>query len=286
MEFIKILTAIPIIQFLIVQILTFFCYALKLENNYFLITFFQQTIAVFLLTYYFYEIKGNRLYLTKKDFYIDDKKNIFLFAILGLTMQLAASLINFPAILWLSKLGFYSSGDIPIETPFDFFSAVISFCLLPAVFEEVLFRKFIFSDLKIFSKKSAIVFSAIFFAFSHTNFYSLIAVLFIGVALGMLRSKEYPLIYLMICHFCVNFAGIIINILLKTDFFNRYYYYFTAFSVILMAYIFKKLMNKPEQLEFNYYRKPELQFLSVISHIPYIYVYVIIFILIGTKNLF
>ena len=288
MEFIKILNAIPVIQIILLQLISFFCYALGLGENYYLSSFFQQTVAIFIPTYYFYELKNDTAYLRKKDFEIDNKQNIILFAALGFSLQLTASFVNSPIIMLFERIGLVPSGDVPVESAFDFFSAVLSICLLPSIFEETLFRKFIFNDLRMYSKNTAVLFSAVFFAISHMSFYSFGAMFFIGLVLGVLRAKEYPLIYMIICHFFLNFSAILVSLLLKSDFFNKFYYFFVLASVLAAVYSFKKLNNKAEQLEFNYYEKPHMQFINVISNPPYaiyIYIYIAVFIILGLINL-
>ena len=289
MEFIKILTAIPVIQVFILQIMNLFCYIFGFERNYYIASLLQQIIAVFVPTYYFYELRKNIPYLQKKDFDINnigEPKKLVFFVILGLSLQMTASLINFPVILLFKSMGFEPISDIPVKGGFDFFASIISVCLLPAIFEEVLFRKFVFNDLRMFSKNTAILFSALFFAISHMSFYSFGAVLIMGIVFGILRTKEYPLVCLMICHFFTNFSVIIITMLSENPFFDKYYYFFAFLSVAAAVYAFLKLFNKPEQLEFNYYEKPMLQFINTARGIPYIYPYIIIFILLGIKNLF
>ena len=219
---------------------------------------------------------------------IDSKMNILLFAGLGLSLQLTANLVNSPVIWVFKNLGFKPVSEFSIKSSFDFFSAIITVCLLPAVFEEVLFRKFVFNDLRLLSKKAAIVFSAVFFAFSHMSFYSFGAIFFVGLIFGILRSKDYPLIYIMIAHFCLNLSAILITMIGKTGFspyFNKFYFLFAAASAAASVYTFKRLSNKPEQLEFNYYERPLLQFLSIIAKIPYTYIYIFIFVIIGIINL-
>ena len=101
MEYIKILTAIPVIQLLILQITASFCYILGIDKNYYLVSFFQQVTAVFIPTYYFYELRNNNPYLRKKDFSIDSKFNLLLFAVFQLSHgknpdhAAACSLYNF-----------------------------------------------------------------------------------------------------------------------------------------------------------------------------------------------
>ena len=285
MEFIKILTAIPIIQVVISETLKLFTNFFGIDKSYYLSGFLQQIIAIFIPTYYFYELRGNNTYLKKPDFKIDNYLSIILFAIFGISLQLTAAFVNIPVVNFFRMLGFKSYMDIPIKNAFDFFSAVISACLFPAVFEEVLFRKFVYNDLRIYSKKTAVIFSAVFFACSHMSFYSFGAMLFIGLLLGMLRAKEYSLIHLIVCHFFLNFSGVIISMVSDTYFFNKFYYILTAASIAAAVYIFKLLLNKPEQLEFNYYEKPVLKFLRVVSEIPYIYIYMVIFIAAGIMNL-
>lgn len=85
--------------------------------------------------------------------------------------------------------------------------AIVMTCLQPAVFEEVAFRGFMFTNLqRLASAKGAVYVSAVLFGIMHLSFISLIWLVPLGIVFGMLRYRYNTLWYGIIGHFIYNFT--------------------------------------------------------------------------------
>jgi uncharacterized protein len=85
--------------------------------------------------------------------------------------------------------------------------AIIMTCVQPAIFEEVAFRGFMFSNLQVLSSpKGAIYVSAVLFGIMHLSFIALIWLIPLGIAAAMLRMRYNTLWYGIIGHFVYNFT--------------------------------------------------------------------------------
>ena len=84
--------------------------------------------------------------------------------------------------------------------------------VLPAIFEEILFRGFILQSLRRFGDLYAVIISALIFALYHGNFNQLPNAFIMGVAIAFLAVRTGSLIPGMILHFINNFAATAIDI--------------------------------------------------------------------------
>jgi membrane protease YdiL (CAAX protease family) len=85
------------------------------------------------------------------------------------------------------------------------FGAIVISCLLAPVLEEMLFRGIILrSFLQLYSKWSAIVFSAVIFGVAHMNLYQFIVGIVLGSALGWLYQRSRSLIPCIALHMAYN----------------------------------------------------------------------------------
>jgi membrane protease YdiL (CAAX protease family) len=282
MDIIKILTVAPIIQFFISKLFDLLETA-GIPKNYYLMLFLVQLLAIFLPAYYFCRKIKKTSYLKFKDIQIEKKDDVFLFVTLGICLQFVGSIANYPLIQLFSKLGYEPSVNIPPITGItDFLLALLTVCFIPSVCEEILFRKLIYDDLRAYSKWTAIMFSAIFFAIAHMNFYNIGAIFFIGMIFGVMRARNFPLIYLMICHFFVNLTGILLNAAetnnLLSGMFEHHYTLILSVFLLIIGLILKQTSKYQEQREFNYYKRPAVTFLSSVFKSPYTYIYIAVFI--------
>ena len=119
-----------------------------------------------------------------------------LFPFLGLTMA-----VSFLTSLLLSHLGFSSpmtdvSGNI--------FSVLIKHALLPACLEEMLFRLLPIALLLPYSKRGAVIFSSLFFAFMHFNLFQIPYAFVAGAVLAVLYISSGSIIPSFILHLVNN----------------------------------------------------------------------------------
>jgi uncharacterized protein len=101
----------------------------------------------------------------------------------------------------------YYSEYLYQDTNNPFIWAIIMTCLQPAIFEEVAFRGFMFTNLQgMASSRGAVFISAILFGIIHLSFISLMWLIPLGIVFAMLRLKYNTLWYGMIAHFVYNFT--------------------------------------------------------------------------------
>ena len=93
------------------------------------------------------------------------------------------------------------------DTNQPFVWAIVLMCVQPAIFEEVVFRGFMFTNLQVLSSpKGAIYISAILFGVMHLSFISLLWLIPLGIVFAMLRLKYKTLWYGILAHFTYNFT--------------------------------------------------------------------------------
>lgn len=108
--------------------------------------------------------------------------------------------------------------------------------ILGPIFEELLFRYFSLNKAKeMFGKKKAIIYVAIFFAFMHSGFVSIIYAFIIGLVLGYIYLKNRNIVYPIMIHISAN----ITSIFLKS--FNIYLLIISIFLLIISGYFLKKI---------------------------------------------
>jgi uncharacterized protein len=89
----------------------------------------------------------------------------------------------------------------------SFIWAIVLVCLQPAIFEEVAFRGFMFTNLQVLSSpKGAVYISAILFGIMHLSFISLLWLIPLGIVFAIMRLKYNTLWYGIIGHFIYNFT--------------------------------------------------------------------------------
>jgi membrane protease YdiL (CAAX protease family) len=91
------------------------------------------------------------------------------------------------------------------DTQFPLLISVLFICVQPAIFEEVAFRGFLFSNLeKVTSPAGAVYISSFVFGLLHLAFISLIWLVPIGLAFAFLRFRYNTLWYGIMGHFTYN----------------------------------------------------------------------------------
>jgi uncharacterized protein len=90
--------------------------------------------------------------------------------------------------------------------------AVILTCLQPAIFEEVAFRGFIFTNVQVLASATGAVFiSAVLFGIIHLSFISLLWLVPLGIVFAWFRMRFNTLWYGIIGHFFYNFTVLVIE---------------------------------------------------------------------------
>ena len=94
---------------------------------------------------------------------------------------------------------------------------LITISVLPAIFEELLFRGYMLQSLRRFGDWFAVIISATVFALFHGNFAQLPNAFIIGLALGFIAVRTGSLIPGMILHFINNFVASALDIFVLSD---------------------------------------------------------------------
>ena len=108
------------------------------------------------------------------------------------------------------------SGTVPLSNFFEFIMSVITFAVLPAVCEELLFRGLIFNGLKNkFNVSLSVIFSALIFALIHFSIFQTVYQFLIGIVLALLVHFTGSILFSMLFHFVNNFTIVLISYITK-----------------------------------------------------------------------
>ena len=119
--------------------------------------------------------------------------------------------LNNLVISLFERFGYKQTETVmPSLSPINLILVIISVCLLPAVFEEYIFRGCILNGLKVFGERKAILISALFFAFYHMSPSKTAYQLVVGLIFGFVAVKYKSILPTIIIHF-LNNLYIILN---------------------------------------------------------------------------
>lgn len=175
---------------------------------------------------------------------------------IGVCGQYTGILVNFPVRILITLLG----GDVgynlpPINTSGSFVTAVIVMCILPAVFEEVLFRGVVFNYFRQFGKKAAVIISSLLFAIMHFDYSNFFATFLLGLICAYMICWTNRIIYPMIAHFAVNFISVLSTYIQNFDIANNFYIdclpVFFLVSVPLIIYLLMLFKSKAVYMPYH-----------------------------------
>lgn len=194
--------------------------------------FMQQLTGIFLPLFIYTVFIKKESYLSKSDFKIK-AIHIPLIFIAGFCMQLFFSFINMPVIIYLENLGIPAPSMPPVPNNGRIFLHIFTVCCLPAFAEEIFFRKYTYDVLNKIGNINALIGTALIFAISHLNLYSILPLILTGLTLSYLRYKGASLIYAVTLHFSLNFSGILLDFLTRNEFISSILYNHFAIINIL-----------------------------------------------------
>lgn len=273
-------------------------------------------ISVFLPTY---------LYLKdeKKDYFTDCFEKVKISSLIpiaagiGICGQYTGIAANIPINYLIYCAGGEIGGNIPdINSVPLLIAGIFVMCLIPAVFEEVLFRGVVFNYFRQYGTKAAIIISAILFAVMHLDFSNFSGTFVLGIICGIMVKHTNRLIYPMITHFCLNLVSVIStyisNFEVIHNLYNDLFYMFVIVSIPLIIYLlglFKQYavshayadQEKYEAVNERIIEINEENSIKIIEHdvkennlgmafknlfsTPYLYILLILFIYIGGTKL-
>lgn len=110
---------------------------------------------------------------------------------------------------------------------------IIEVAVMPAIFEELFFRKSMIDLSRNFGEKFAVVFSSLIFGISHLNFSQAIFAFFTGIILGTLYVKTGSMKYNCLLHFLNNGYSTVTAIMLYNGFESGLFIFTISVLVII-----------------------------------------------------
>lgn len=209
-------------------------------------------------------------------------KPSFLNIILCIVLAVCANLILSFATTAIGNVLFTNNPnsltDIGLpQTNFEFVLDIIFVCLMPAVFEELLFRGAVLTSYEnIYGSKKAILFCGFVFAIMHNSLTAFVPQFIIGIFLSFIVLKFDSLYLGMLAHFTNNFTTLFIQyvILQKWSGSKTVLFRSPFLTVLILLIIFaatltaalrlnNKITFKPKTLPWKV-RKRERKFLRLI----------------------
>ncbi len=204
---------------------------------------FLSVAAVFLPAYLFL-IKEKKSYFTDCFLNVKPSVLIVLSFLIGICTQYVGIAFNLPV-----KYGIYlltdklSQNNLIVSDIPLFITATIVICLIPAVFEEVMFRGIVFNYFRQYGEKAAIIISAILFSVMHLDFGNTVGTFVLGIVAGLLVKYTNRLIYPMIAHFAMNLVSVTVSYIseseMATGIYNDIFYMFILVSIPLIIYLLR-----------------------------------------------
>ena len=112
----------------------------------------------------------------------------------------------------LKQFGLHPHGiQLPLNSPLKLIVFIVVFAILPAVFEELFFRKYLLDQTKTATSLAGIFVISLFFAFYHMSLSQLIYQLSYGIALALLTKRAKSIYPAMLSHFLNNFAVLMLT---------------------------------------------------------------------------
>ena len=140
----------------------------------------------------------------------------------------------------ISLTGFIGNYSLPL--PLDNFGwlllNLLLLALLPAIFEEFVFRGMIYNGLCRYGKYAAIFGSALLFALMHGGIEQTVYPFIVGIIMSLVMYKTNNVLYTMIIHFCNNAIVIIYNyIMTKLSVIGATGFNFVAKDILLAIFM-------------------------------------------------
>ena len=161
----------------------------------------------------FFYFRRNRLSIVKSNG-LNVKFKILdyvMFVVLAAGMFLTLLIVNYFYSFFLQEIGYVFPSGPDVNNAWTFIAALFIICVLPAVCEETVFRGAVLTGFsKGFSKKWAIVISALLFMLMHMSISQFVNTFLCGLALAVVVKKTGSTIPGMVMHFTNNFI-IVVN---------------------------------------------------------------------------
>jgi len=167
---------------------------------------------------------------------------------------------------------------------------IIRASIIPAIFEELMFRGVILSSLRKYGDMFAILISSVLFALFHGNLAQMVSTFIGGLAYGFIAVKSNSLIIPMIVHFTNNFWSDLVIIISEetTDYIADLFFLGSSIIVLICGVIAIKYLLKNHRDIFEFNDNPTLlsfkQRLNIIVSSPAIIIFFVLAILFAVIN--
>lgn len=191
------------------------------------------------------------------------KSEIFCVIALGLGANWVAAYINHITVNSLWSYSDFSSQYLwytDLRYGYQVAIYLISTAVIPAVVEELLFRKIVCKSLMVYGNTTAVIVSAALFALMHTNIEQLFYTFVAGIFLGWLYVGTKDVRYPMLLHFINNLISAIGTVIAVKGSPEAYNIYdgLTTIAILIFAVIaFCKLYSKRERYLYKLEMKPD-----------------------------
>lgn len=219
-----ILTVPIILGFIIAFTLQAVAYRYNFENlteNSIILTVYSLIISLSYFIIFFAYNKTQKIEI-KKASLIKVKfgwKNLFLCVIIAfVTLFGFNTLINYLFHL-LEKIGYQPDTSLPLPLTNGWWLTIniVILAVLPAVFEELIYRGVILNGLRRFGSIKAVVISALLFALAHGSAMQFFYQFILGLVLGFVLIKTGSIVAAMIIHFLNNATVIVFNYIYPSE---------------------------------------------------------------------
>ena len=153
----------------------------------------------------------------------NDKKSP-LYATLLFGMGLAgiscSSIVNYFLVNLFTNYSEFSNQNlwnVELIKPYQIVFYIISYAIIPAFVEEILFRGTICRVLRIYGKGTAVIISALLFALMHTNIEQLLYTFVAGLFFGWIYVETKSIIAPILLHFVNNLISVVKEILYQNS---------------------------------------------------------------------
>ncbi len=191
-----------------------------------------------------------------KDFL--QKKNVkasgYLLALLiGLGTFAVALMPNQGIQILLQKIGTSATVTVPtFDTPVDYVLGVLTICILPALGEELLFRKVFCDGLRGAKEYKIVLLGGLFFSLSHLNLAQTVHQFVLGCILCFLYIRTENITLTMVVHCINNVLALFIEEMTGADFWRSWIVLGIAFVIgfVLLAVsllLLRKFFPKKEE---------------------------------------
>ena len=149
----------------------------------------------------------------------NDKKSSLYVAILfgiGLVFIYCSSFVNYFLVNLVTDYSQFSSEFlwfVELKHPYQMVIYFISYAIIPALVEEILFRGTVCRSLTVYGKGTAVVISALLFALMHTNIEQMLYTFVAGLFFGLLYVETKSVLAPILLHLVNNSISVVGEIL-------------------------------------------------------------------------